>query len=117
MSTTLPVVEALPVAEMHRLAAVYRLHNEPLPTKDAVAFVVEKDGKIVASMTFHQIKMIGLTHSQDDEAMKLLQAAVSEFFSAGEHLFTVVENEWGRIEAEMAGMVAVPGQLMRKDFR
>lgn len=119
MSAVLDPVVTIRFLEQHeisRLTSVYRLNGEPLPDENATVLVVERDGEIVASMAFHKVLVLGLTHEKVDGAIGLLAKAANELFKPGDSVFTVASNEWGIKQAEDAGMVKVEGQLLRKDF-
>src|SRR6266571_828793 len=98
-------VRFLPADEFNRLAAVYRLHNEPLPDADnAVILVLEHDSEIIASMAFHRVLMLGLVHVKpewiDTEALDRLTKTAAQSFASGDHLFTVVTTNWARENAQ-----------------
>lgn len=114
-------VRFLPLDERWKLATIYAERNSPLPDETAEVLILEYGGRIVASMAFHHILALGLTHVDPEwqtvgaSGLKVLIGAAMESFKVGDTLFVPLAENESTGMVEQLGCVKI-GQLWRKDF-
>lgn len=111
----------LPIVEWEKLRSLYEQHDAPLPRPgEAVIYVIEDEGKIIASWPIHSILIGGLMHV--DKAHRgngipaMLTAAVEKNLNSGDSLFTVITDPHAEKLAIESGLVPVEGKIFRKDI-
>ncbi len=114
-----PTLRTLPPHEYERLRELYGDH--PLPPPDrSVVFVVELDGRIVATACTLNTMLVGAMIVEDEfqgiGLSSVLANALETLFQPGEECLMVTESPKVKHLAETRGWIHVPGELNVKRF-